>query len=88
MGYSCTRTSDEVRRGRETAVQLHGAHRDVAGAGTADNIDDADLASAAAEVTAVAKNCAADVLAQRTDVSALEQVQALKEAAFERFGEA
>jgi NAD(P)-dependent dehydrogenase (short-subunit alcohol dehydrogenase family) len=69
-------------------VQLHGAHRDVAGAGTADNIDDADLASAAAEVTAVAKTGAADVLAQRTDVSALEQVQALKEAAFERFGEA
>jgi NADP-dependent 3-hydroxy acid dehydrogenase YdfG len=69
--------------GRETAVQLARIGMRLVLA----DIDDADLASAAAEVAAVAKNGAADVIAQRTDVSDLEQVQALKEAAFERFGE-
>jgi NAD(P)-dependent dehydrogenase (short-subunit alcohol dehydrogenase family) len=45
------------------------------------------LPTSAAEVAALAKNGEADVLAVRTDVADFEAVQALKTAAYDRFGE-
>ena len=49
--------------------------------------DTEKLASAAAEVAALTKGGAADVLAVVTDVSELASVEALKAAAYDRFGE-
>ena len=51
------------------------------------DIDDADLAATSAECAALARNGADDVLSLRTDVSVLADVQAFKDAAYDKFGE-